>query len=114
MTRAIRLSPARGEDYGEGCFEFFRTLHLQIASAFLFLFQSLEQRFEISFPETLRAFALDNFEEQRRPIFDRLRKYLEQITFVVAIDQNPKAFQRRETLSDSNAARGGVWYVIEG
>src|SRR5438128_9276704 len=106
MTRAIRLSPARGEDYGEGCFEFFRTLHLQIASAFLFLFQSLEQRFEIPFPETLRSFALDNFEEQRRPIFHRLGKYLEQITFVVTINQNPKTFQRCEILVDMADALG--------
>ena len=42
MTRAIRLSPARGEDYGEGCFEFFRTLHLQIASRFLFALEGFE------------------------------------------------------------------------
>jgi len=63
MTRAIRLSPARGKDYGKGCFEFFRTLHLQIASCILLFLQSLEQGFEITFTKTLRAFALDDLEK---------------------------------------------------
>ena len=48
----------------------------------------LEERFEIAFAETLRAFALDDFEKERRPIFHRLGEDLQQITFVVAIDQN--------------------------
>jgi len=49
---------------------------------------------KFSFAETLRAFALNNLEEQRWPIFHRLGKYLEQIAFVIAVDQNPEPLQR--------------------
>src|SRR5438105_12870814 len=63
---------------------------LQISSCFLFALQCFKQRFEITFTEALRAFALDDFEKERRTVFHRLGEYLEQITFVVAIDQNAK------------------------
>ena len=36
---------------------------LQIASCVLFLFQRFEERLEVTLPETLRAFALDDFEK---------------------------------------------------
>ena len=49
-----------------------------------------KKRFEITFAKALRAFALNNLEKQRRPIFYRFGEDLEQITFVVAIDQNPE------------------------
>src|SRR5437870_3011757 len=58
---------------------------LQISSCFLFSLQCFEQRFEITFTETLRAFALNDFEKERRAVLHRLGEYLEQITFVVAI-----------------------------
>ena len=45
---------------------------LQIASPLLFFLKRLEQGFEIAFAETLRAFALDDFKEERRPILHRL------------------------------------------
>src|SRR5437660_12731071 len=73
---------------------------LEISSAFLFFLQGFKQRLEISFPETLRAFALNDLEEQSRPILNRLGKNLEQIAFVIAIDQNPKTFQRSQVFID--------------
>src|SRR5437588_9544605 len=63
---------------------------LQISSCFLFSLQCFKQRFEIAFAEALCALALDNFEKERRAVLHRLGEYLEQITFVVAIDQNAK------------------------
>src|SRR6266568_188128 len=35
-----------------------------------------------------RAIAMDDFEKERRPVLHRFGEYLEQITFVIAIDQN--------------------------
>ena len=61
---------------------------LEIASRVLLFLQRLEQGFEITFAKTLRAFALDDFEKERRPVFHWLGEDLKQITFVVAIDQN--------------------------
>src|SRR6266446_6547808 len=63
---------------------------LQISSCFLFSLQCFKQRFEVTFAEALCALALDNFEKERRPVFHRLSEYLEQIPFVVAINQNAK------------------------
>src|SRR5437660_1413725 len=64
---------------------------LQIASPLLLFLERFEQRFEIAFAETLRPFALDDFEEERRAIFHRFGEYLQQISLVVAIDQNPES-----------------------
>ena len=83
-----------------------RFLLLQIASRVLLFLQRLEERFEIAFAETLRAFALDDFEKERRPIFHRLGEDLQQITFVIAIDQNAESLQRLEVFIDVADAIG--------
>src|SRR5262249_61760368 len=69
-------------------------LLLQIAPALLFFLERLEQRLEVSFAETLGAFPLNDFEKQSRPVFHRFRKDLQQITFVVTIDEDPELAQR--------------------
>ena len=66
---------------------------LQISSRGLLAFDGLEQRFEIAFAEALRAFALNDFKEERRSIFHRLCENLQQITFIIAIDENAQLFQ---------------------
>ena len=75
-------------------------LPLEVAPQFLFFFQGFEERLEVSLAETLRAFALDDFEKKRRPIFHRLGEDLQQITFVIAIDQNAEALERLEIFID--------------
>src|SRR5260370_8457285 len=66
---------------------------LQIASCGLFALDRFEERFEIAFAETLRAFALNDLKKERWPVLDRFGKDLQQITFVVAINQNAELFQ---------------------
>src|SRR6266496_5642900 len=66
--------------------EFF--VSLQIASRGLFALDGFEQRFEIALSKALRAFALNDLEKERRSILHRLREDLQQITFVIAINQN--------------------------
>src|SRR5947207_10344157 len=73
---------------------------LQIASPVLLFFERLKERFEITFAKTLGAFALDDFEKERRSILNRLREYLQQISFVVAIDQNAESLQGLEIFVD--------------
>src|ERR687888_2725848 len=73
---------------------------LQISARGLLALDRFKERLEVSFAKTLRAFALNDFEEQRRPILDRFGKNLEQITFVVAVDQNPEFLQRAELFVD--------------
>ena len=59
----------------------------------LLAFDGFEQRFEIAFAEALRAFALNDFEKERRAILHRLRENLKKITFIIAIDENAQLFQ---------------------
>ena len=77
-----------------------RSSRLQIAPRVLFAFEGFEECFEISFAETLRAFALDDFEKQRRSVFDWFGENLEQITFIVAIDENAQPLQRFQFFVD--------------
>ena len=69
-------------------FRFAQHDKLQIAPRGLFALDRFEERFEIAFAETLRAFALDNLKKEGRPVLDRLCEDLQEITFVVAIDQD--------------------------
>ena len=79
-------------------FRFAQHDKLQIASRGLLALDGFEQRFEIAFAEALRAFALNNLKEERRAIFHRLGENLEQITFVIAIDENARAVSARSVL----------------
>src|SRR6266511_5075340 len=79
-------------------FRFAQHDKLQISSRSLLALDGFEQRFEIAFAEALCAFALNNFKEERRAILYRLRENLEQITFIIAIDQDTELFQRIQFL----------------
>ena len=74
-------------------FRFAQHDKLQITSRRLFAFDGFEERLEVAFAKTLRAFALNNFEKQRRPVFYWLGKYLQQITFIIAIDEDAQSLQ---------------------
>src|SRR6266480_5555261 len=82
------------------CFASLNMTKLQIASPVLLFLERFEQRFEITFAETLGAFALNDFEEQRRTIFHRLGEDLQQISLVVAIDQNAESLQGLKVFVD--------------
>src|SRR6266487_6492688 len=73
---------------------------LQIPSRSLFAFDGFEERLEIAFAKAFRALALNNFEKERGPVFYRFGKYLKQITFVIAIDQDAQSLQRVQLLID--------------
>ncbi len=69
-------------------FRFAQHDKLQIPSGSLFAFDGFEQRLEITFAKTLCAFALNDLKKQRRSILDRFCEDLQQITFIIAIDEN--------------------------
>ena len=73
-------------------FRFAQHDKLQVPSCCLFAFDGFEERLEIAFAKALRAFALNNFEKERRPVFYRFGEYLKQITFIIAIDQDAQPF----------------------
>src|SRR5258707_749200 len=77
---------------------------LEVPPRVLLSLNRLEQCLEISFPETLASLSLDHFEEQRRPIFDRLGEYLQEVAFVVAVDEDAEVFQLIDRLIDFSDA----------
>src|SRR5829696_352112 len=60
---------------------------LQVSSQGLLAFDGFEQRLEIALPESPAPFPLDDLEEEGGAIFHRAREQLQEIPFVVAIDQ---------------------------
>src|SRR2546423_15709614 len=63
---------------------------LQVAAEILFALQRFEQRLEISGAEALRALSLDDFVEERRTVLHRLRENLQQVAFLVPVNQDAK------------------------
>src|SRR5687767_9234510 len=72
----------------------------EISPRGLLALDRLEQRLEVSLPEAARAVALDDLEEDRRPVAERLREDLQQIALVVAVDQDAQPAQVVERLGD--------------
>src|SRR5437764_6596896 len=61
---------------------------LQCPASFLLSFDRFEQRLEIAEPEAPRAVALDDLEEDGRPVHDRLGEDLKQVAFFVAVGKD--------------------------
>src|SRR5690349_22571492 len=73
---------------------------LEVAALGLLALDRLEQRLEVAVAEAARAVALDDLEEDRRPVADRLREDLQQVALVVAVDEDALLAQVRELLDD--------------
>src|SRR4051794_2364255 len=72
----------------------------QIASQCLLALDGLEQRLEVALAEAAGAVALDDLEEDRRAVAERLGEDLQQVALVVAIDEDAQALQVGERLGD--------------
>src|SRR2546427_10229385 len=81
-------------------------LVLQCSSLGLFALDGFEECFEVSLAETARPSALNDLEEERGSILDRLGEDLKQIALVVAIDQDAELGQLIEILFDRAGALG--------
>ncbi len=73
---------------------------LQRAAILLLALNRLKQSLEIALAKRLRTLALDDLEEHRRTIKNGLREQLQQIPFVVAVNQNAKLLQWSEVFVD--------------
>jgi hypothetical protein len=60
----------------------------------LLAFDGFKQGFEITFTERAGAFSLNDFKEKGRAVFNRLGENLQQITFIVSVNENAELFQR--------------------
>src|SRR5919106_6360321 len=87
---------------------------LKVSSLLLFAFDFLEQGLEVTFAEAARAVALDDLEEDRGPVADRLREDLEQVALVVAVDQDAEPAQVVDPLVDLADPLGHVVVVLLG
>src|SRR6185312_11970497 len=66
---------------------------LERAPARLLALDGLEEGLEIALAEAARPAALDDLEEERRPVLDGLGEDLEEVPFIVAIDEDPQLGQ---------------------
>src|SRR5436309_8150650 len=73
---------------------------LQVPPSLLLALQRLEQRLEVALAEATRAVPLDHLEEQRRAVANRLGEDLEQVSLVVAVDEDAEAPQVGDALVD--------------
>src|SRR6187200_2217208 len=73
---------------------------LEVAAALLLALDGLEQRLEVAVAEAARAVALDDLEEHRRAVADRLGEDLQHVALVVAVDEDAQAAQVLEALLD--------------
>ena len=58
-------------------------------------FNGFEQRFEVALAKALGALPLDDLEEHRGAVYNGLRKNLQQIAFVIAVDEDAEVAQWR-------------------
>src|SRR5215208_3831754 len=85
------------------------TSSLQVPPCGLFPFHSLEQCFEIPLAEALGSLALDDLVEERRAVLHRLAEDLEQVAFIIPIDQDAELSQRGKVFIDAaNSIEDGV------
>ena len=73
---------------------------------FLFQLDGLEQRLEVALAEALRAVALDDLDEHGGAVLDGLGEDLQQIAFVVAVDENAEVVDGLHILVDLADAVG--------
>ena len=72
---------------------------LQIAPSCLLPLDRLKQRPEIPFAEGIGAGPLDDLIEQRRPVLDGFGKELQQVTFLILIDEDAQLLDRLVVLA---------------
>src|SRR4051794_34550474 len=66
---------------------------LQISPLRLLALDRLKQRLEIALAKGAAALTLDDFVEQRRPVFHRLGEDLEHVALVIAVNKNAEFLQ---------------------
>src|SRR5262249_45668822 len=72
----------------------------EIAPASLLDLDRLEQRLEVADAEAARAVALDDLEEERRPVLDRPGEDLEEVALLVAVGLDAELLQRLDRDAD--------------
>ena len=79
----------------------------EIAAQRLLALDRLEQGLEVALAEAARAVALDDLEEQRRAVADRLGEDLQQVALVVAVDQDAEPARSSQRPPRSSPTRPG-------
>src|SRR5207302_6644831 len=77
-----------------------RSACLEVPAKVLFALERLEQRLEVAGAKALCAFALYDLVKECRAVFHRLGEDLQQVTLVVAIDENAQIAETRHVLVD--------------
>src|ERR687890_2730686 len=84
---------------------------LQVAALLLLALDRLEQRLEVALAQAARAVALDDLEEDRRAVAERLGEDLQQVALVVGVDEDAEPAEVLQVLLDLADAAGHVVVV---
>src|SRR3954471_13070278 len=85
---------------------------LQVSPTGLLALDRLEQRLEVALAEAERAVPLDELEEHRRAVLDRLGEDLQQVAVLVAVSEDLQLAQLVER--DPGVADPGAELVVVG
>jgi hypothetical protein len=80
---------------------------LQIAAACLLQFQRLKQRLEVALAEGLAPSSADDLKEERGAVLQRLGEQLQEVAFVVGVDQDAQVLDALVVFFDGLVAVGG-------
>src|SRR5271166_821262 len=83
-----------------------RAVSSQCTAPRLLVFDCHEECFKVALAERETPFALNDLEEKRRPVLERLRENLEHIPKIVTIDQDVQLAEDRDGLVDLSDPRG--------
>src|SRR5919197_6613357 len=79
---------------------------LEVAALRLLALDRLEQRLEVADPKSPRPVALDDLEEESRPILDGSGEDLEEVALLVAVGLDAKLLERIDRHADVTDAVG--------
>ena len=74
----------------------------EVTTSGLLHLNGLEQTLEVACTKALMVVALDHLEEQGWSIFDRLSENLQEVTFVVVVNEDLKLLKGGDVLFDLN------------
>src|SRR6476469_8221139 len=89
----------------------------EVAAPLLLALDGLEERLEVALAEAQRAVPLDELEEHRRPIAERLGEDLQEIAVLVAVDKDAALLElldRHADLADAGSQLGVLVVGVRG
>src|SRR5690606_13228651 len=87
---------------------------LQVPSPFLLCFQRFKERLEVAFSKAAAAAALDDLDKRCRPVLDWSGENLQQVAFVIPVNQDAQLLDRLERFPDLSDSIAQGFIILAG